>query len=224
MGYIKPEIYQSLCTDFNQSLPKIFIETGTFKGGIPARMLDEDGTLEPFDKIYTIELGHDICKIASRRFKLLEKGPVEPNILHTNEMDPEFKKDSTETYCDGKLSLINDDSKSGLQKLLPTINEPCCFWLDAHAGASKYARGEEDCPLLQELDIIAQHDIKNHIIAIDDSNLLGTVQKDEFGNIVCDYSNITLDIVQQKILNINPNYDIGIYDPYDMQMLVAIAK
>ena len=56
MGYIKPEIYQSLCADTDKKVPNVFIETGTFKGGIPARMLDEDGTLEPFKKIYTIEL------------------------------------------------------------------------------------------------------------------------------------------------------------------------
>ena len=185
MGYIKPEVYQSLCIDANIELPKIFIETGTFKGGIPLRMLDENGTLDPFEKIYTIELGHDICKIASRRYKLLEQGPVENHILHTDDMDESFNK--VQEYFDNRLVLIQDDSKSALQKLLPTINEPCCFWLDAHAGAAKYAKGDEDCPLLQELDIIAEHDIKTHVIAIDDSHMLGTIQKGNNGKVVCDY-------------------------------------
>ena len=81
MGYIKPEIYQSICVDMNKEVPKVFIETGTFKGGVPLRMLEDNGTLNPFEKIYTIELGYDICKIASRRYKLLEQGPVEKHIL-----------------------------------------------------------------------------------------------------------------------------------------------
>ena len=67
-------------------------------------------------------------------------------------------------------------------------------------------------------------DIKNHIIGIDDSNLLGTIQEDSLGNVICDYSNITLKLVKEKILKINPSYDIGIYSPYNMEMLIAFIK
>jgi len=28
------------------------------------------------------------------------------------------------------------------------------FWLDAHAGSTKYARGDDDVPLLKELSIL----------------------------------------------------------------------
>ena len=73
MGYILPEIYQSICHENNLELPKIFIETGTFKGGIPHRMLETYGTFDPFEKIYTIEIDEDICKVASKRYKLFEK-------------------------------------------------------------------------------------------------------------------------------------------------------
>ena len=224
MGYIKPETYQSICYDNNIVFPKIFIETGTFKGGIPLRMLEEDKTLEPFNKVYTIELGTQNCQIASRRYKLLENGSVTNEILHTDDLDESFIEGNHHTFFNDKLTLNNADSKKALQELLPTINEPCCFWLDTHAGASKYARGEEDCPLLQELDIIATHNIKNHIISIDDSDLLGKKQRNSLGNIICDYSNITLELVKEKILKINPSYDIGIYNPYNMEMLIAFVK
>ena len=224
MGYITPETYQSICYHNNIEVPKILIETGTFKGGVPLKMLEDNKTLEPFDRVYTIELGIENCQIASRRYKLLENGNVEKEILHTDEQDNNFIKNNYNTYFNNKLTLINADSKAALQELLPTINEQCCFWLDAHAGATKYSRGEEDCPLLQELDIIATHNIKNHIIGIDDSNLLGTIQEDSLGNVICDYSNITLKLVKEKILKINPSYDIGIYSPYNMEMLIAFVK
>ena len=40
MGYILPEIYKSVCNDISQSLPEIFIETGTAKGGTPHTIMD----------------------------------------------------------------------------------------------------------------------------------------------------------------------------------------
>ena len=60
------------------------------------------------------------------------------------------------------------------------------------------------------------------MIAIDDAHMFGIEQLDSVGNIVCDYSDIPYEIVKEKILNINQNYDIGIYKPYEMEMLLAI--
>ena len=52
MGYILPEIYKSVCNDISQSLPEIFIETGTGKGGTPHTIMDRTGKLdECFTKI-----------------------------------------------------------------------------------------------------------------------------------------------------------------------------
>ena len=221
MGYIKPEIYQSICVDMNKEVPKVFIETGTFKGGVPLRMLEDNGTLNPFEKIYTIELGYDICKIASRRYKLLEQGPVEKHILHTDEMDETFTSNSWQEYFNGKLTLCHGDSAHELKNVLSHIDEPCCFWLDAHGGDIKYASTDE-VPLLKELEIIKSHHIKNHVIAIDDAHLFGKIQYDKNGNIVCDYSNVSLEVIKEKILEINPSYDVGVYAPYQMEMLLAL--
>jgi len=52
--------------------------------------------------------------------------------------------------------------------------------------------------------------------------LFGQKQYDSNGNMVCDYSEITLDKVKSLLLDINPNYDIGIYKPYNMEMVLAI--
>jgi len=220
MGYILPETYKALIKDLDKQLPNIFVETGTFKGGVPLTMLEKNGHLDPFEKVYTIELGYELCKIASRRFQLLEQGPCAGSTLHTDDKDEEFIYNSWQTYFDDRLTLCHGDSAYELESVMQKINEPCCFWLDAHGGATKYASSEE-VPLLKELEVIKNHHIKDHIIAIDDAHLFGSEQYDKSGNIVCDYSHVTFDIVKEKILEINPSYDVGLYAPYNMEMIMA---
>ena len=70
MGHIETNIIQNFVFDNNN--PKIFIETGTFKGGTPQFMLD-DGSFEYWKKIYTMEINPEMCKIASKRYSLYEK-------------------------------------------------------------------------------------------------------------------------------------------------------
>ena len=174
MGYILPEIYKSVCTDIQQSLPEIFIETGTAKGGTPHTIMDRTGKLdECFRKYYTIELGEDICKIASKRYKYFEEYNFTPpyNLMHCDEIDKDFNKE--QEYFNNRVKLINGDSGVEVGKILKDVNESCCFWLDAHSGKESYARGGTDVPLIQELDHIKNHHIKNHIIAIDDAHLFG---------------------------------------------------
>ena len=222
MGYILPEIYQSISSDFEKDMPKVFIETGTFKGGVPHRMLETNGYFNPFEKLYTIELSEDICRVASKRYKLFMEndGDLSKFDFHTDEKDESFS--GSEYYFDNKLKLICGDSSEVLKDVLSELDEPACFWLDAHAGASKYARGDCDVPLLKELDVISKHHIKNHILAIDDAHMLGTQQLDSNGNVTCDYSDIPYELVKDKIKNINQNYDVGIYKPYEMEMVLAI--
>ena len=222
MGYILPEIYQSISNDMQKTMPKVFVETGTWVGGVPAKIMNDYNDLIVFDKYYTIELGKNIAQRAANKYRLFEKYNCDTTQFdaHTDEPDETFS--DRQEYFNGKLTLINGDSTEMLTKLLPMIDEPICFWLDAHAGAQKYARGTDDVPLLTELDAIKNHHIKDHIIAIDDAHLLGQRQYDKNGNVICDYSHVSYDIVKDKLLEINPSYNVGIYDPYDMQMVIAV--
>ena len=222
MGYILPEIYQSLCQEHDRELPKVFIETGTWLGGVPAKTMYDYGDLVVFDKYYTIELGEKISQRAANKYKLFEEHNCDISKFDPFEdrVDTSFSKQ--QEYFNGKLTLINGDSTEMLKELLPVIDEPICFWLDAHAGAAKYASGEDDVPLMKELEVISNHHVKNHIIAIDDAHLFGQKQYDANGNMICDYSEITFDKVKSLILDINSNYDVHIYKPYDMEMVLAI--
>ena len=222
MGYILPEIYESMAKSTKSDLPRILIETGTFKGGLAYRYLEKYGSVDPFRKLYTFELGEEICQIASKRFKLFEEyiGDTSQFDLHTDDKDLEFK--SKQTYMHDTIELINSDSVRGLNQLLPTIDERCCFWLDAHAGASKYARGPKDVPLLDELEIIANHHIKNHIIAIDDAHMFGKIQYHSKTNEpICDYVETNQENVFKELKKINNNYTVEYNSPYGSLMLYA---
>lgn len=231
MGYILPKNYIGACIKHNTEMPKIFIETGTFKGGVPHRIMEmrvhskESPILDDaFSIYYTIELDRQIYSIAAYRYRMFEEFnfSVTKDLIHSDEMD--FITEPIASFFDGRLNLINNDSAIGLSELLPTISVKCAFWLDAHSGAQKYARGIDDVALFRELEEINKHPIKNHIIAIDDIGLFGTMQIDQkTGQPSCDYTNVSLDDVVDAIKSINPNYKIEIAAPYNMPMLLAVA-
>ena len=89
-----------------------------------------------------------------------------------------------------------------LKNVLENLNETACFWLDAHSGAQQYAKGNQDVPLLTELEHIKNHSIKNHIIAIDDAHLFGERQVNGRGEIVCDYTDVSYERVCFSFSNI----------------------
>lgn len=98
---------------------------------------------------------------------------------------------------------------------LQAINDRITFWLDGHYSGGETHYVNTKCPLLQELDIIAQHPRHDHTLLIDDVRLLGT---DEF-----EY--ITLESVKKRILDINPAYEITFVPGYqDRDILVAQVK
>jgi hypothetical protein len=215
MGHITTEYINTLSKD----KPSVFIETGTFKGGIPQLML-EDGTFNQWEKIYTIELNEEMCKIASKRYSLYEAG--QPFDRDTDEKDETFN--GRKEFFGGKLVLIQGDSGKKLKDVLSEINEPCVFWLDAHAGAKEgYARGEVDCPLIEELDVISNHNIKNHIITVDDADLLGQIQYNG-GDIVCDYSDMTREKVESMLKSINSDFSVSYPEPFGQSMLVSLER
>ena len=215
MGYITTDYVNSL----TNKKPSIFIETGTFKGGVPQMMI-EDGTFNQWKKVYTIELSEEMCKIASKRYSLYESG--EPFDRNTDEKDETF--DGRKEFFNGRLVLVQGDSGEKLNEILSEIDEPCVFWLDAHAGAKEgYARGEVDCPLIEELNCISKHHIKNHVVTVDDASLFGRVERKD-GEIVCDYSNVTKDRIESILKEINSDFEINYTNPFNQLMLTSLVK
>ena len=103
-----------------------------------------------FDQIWTIELGDRLYAEAQEKFRDARN-----------------------------VELIHGDSGRELGRLVPTLDAPALFWLDAHysggplRGATS-ARGEKDTPILEELDHILGAAETRHVVAIDDARLFGT--------------------------------------------------
>lgn len=93
-----------------------------------------------FSKIYTIELDKKLFLKSNRKY---EKYP--------------------------HIKILFGDSSRILPKLLKNIKKPCLFWLDAHYSKGITAKGIKNTPIMEELAVILKHNIKNHIILIDDA-------------------------------------------------------
>jgi len=72
----------------------------------------------------------------------------------------------------GHISILQGDSGEVLGNLLPSITEPCLFWLDAHYSGGPTAKGRIETPLLQELQHVLHHPVAGHVILIDDARCL----------------------------------------------------
>ena len=66
------------------------------------------------------------------------------------------------------VTLLHGDSSTRLREVLAGLQEPALFWLDAHYSGPVTARGPLDSPIVQELDAIAAHPVRGHVVLIDD--------------------------------------------------------
>jgi len=115
---------------------KIFLETGTYKGEMINAVKNQ------FEKIYSIELNHDLVQDAQTKFKRYEN-----------------------------IYIFEGDSAKKLPFVMDKINTPCVFWLDGHYSGYATSKGEKDTPIVEELQTISNHPIHTHVILIDDARL-----------------------------------------------------
>ncbi len=98
-----------------------------------------------FEQVQSIELDHFLFERAQRRFR---------------------------SYS--HVRILHGDSASLLPLALATVNRPTLLWLDAHYSGGITACGDQQSPILVELDHIFRHPIRGHVIVIDDARLFGT--------------------------------------------------
>jgi hypothetical protein len=112
-------------------------------------------------------------------------------VLHTIELSENYynffdsiKKEQNYTNVVNHLGATENLLSDILQSL--NSNERVVFWLDGHWSSFDTARGEKDCPLLDECSIIdSTYKSNKAVILIDDYRLFGT-------NLVEDWSEVTL--------------------------------
>jgi hypothetical protein len=123
-----------------------------------------------FRKIYSIELG---AQIAVRARRLLRPYP--------------------------HIQVLQGDSASLLPQILEGVSEPCLFWLDGHYSAGITAKGDLETPVMQELETILGHPVKDHVILIDDARCFDGTH---------DYP--TLDGVSEFVAAHRPNFAFSV--------------
>jgi len=127
--------------------------------------------LNNFEEIHSIELSEHFYNLAKTKFK---------RHYHIN--------------------IHNGDSGKILASVVAKINDKCLFWLDGHYSGGSTAKGDKNCPVIEELNAIAKFPSpKNHIILIDDARLF---------NGTYDYP--TIEEIQIVLNNINPNYKVKV--------------
>lgn len=116
-----------------------------------------------------------------------------------------------EKYKDNKgVIIVLGDSSKVLKSIISKINKSITFWLDGHycEPTTTFSNEAGWFPILQELDAIKQHKIKNHTILIDDWRC--------FDRSYPYYTqhNISQEMIKNKILEINSNYKFSYEDGY----------
>lgn len=154
-----------------------FVETGSHVGDTIQLVLDCG-----FNKVISIELSDYFYNECKNRFK-----------------------------NNNKVNLIKGDSCKVLWSSIENENSRMTFWLDGHYSGLKEnigrnlpgdtAYGDYEFPILQELDAIQKHHIKNNNILIDDIRCWKGIH-------------ISIDDVISKLLNINKNYIIKTIDGF----------
>ena len=95
---------------------------------------------DKFQKIVSIELGTSLYRRARRKFRRFSH-----------------------------IRILQGDSAQVLGSLLPTLREPCLFWLDAHYSGGITAKGSQETPIVNELIQVLSHPVPGHVILIDDA-------------------------------------------------------
>lgn len=121
-------------------------------------------------------------------------------------------------YCknrfsgNNKVSLYFGDSAELLNSVIEDVDERMTFWLDGHYSGGDTAFGKFEFPIIQELETIEKHKIKNNIILIDDIRCWNG-------------GNIQIDEVIFRLKKINSNYIITTLDGYTKNdILLAYTK
>ncbi len=82
-----------------------------------------------------------------------------------------FKNAVQKFKNDSNVFIILGDSGKEIKRLLKVLKSPALFWLDGHFSGGKTAKAKINTPVFQELESIFNHEIKNHVILIDDARL-----------------------------------------------------
>jgi len=110
--------------------------------------------------------------------------------LITIEIDPKLHAAARAQFPSPKIRYVLGDSVGELRKIAQECREPAFFYLDAHFSGEGTGKGQQDVPLIEEMQILGKR-AQADCIVVDDLRLFGTNRNQE------DWSRITRDSILQ---------------------------
>lgn len=106
----------------------------------------------------------DTARWASEHFK---------RVITVEVSEVMYQKATSRTHNTENIEFHLGSSRQKLREIVPKLDSPAIFWLDAHWCSWKTGGKDDECPLLEELEIInaSPHE---HFILIDDARLFLT--------------------------------------------------
>lgn len=175
---------------------KIYIETGFYYGESALKAFDSG-----FEQVYSCDINE----------KFVENG----------------KKIFADKIAKNEFFIFHGRSTDILKTILENLEHEAVFFLDAHDLNYEDTKKEEwdikdECPIIEELDLIKNHKIKNHTIIVDDLRMFG------YGCAPGTWAykkNINPKKIYNKLKEINENYNFAIEDGIcEKDILVAFIR
>ncbi len=91
--------------------------------------------------------------------------------LFTIELSDMLYKKATNRFKDNEnIKVLNGDSGKVLNNIISELTKPTLFWLDGHYSEGFTAKGDKECPVVEELNaILDANNYKSFVILIDDA-------------------------------------------------------
>ena len=91
-------------------------------------------------------------------------------VIHSIEIYKPLYEENVKKFSKYKHIFLHiGDSAYVLPKIMNDIREPVIFWLDGHFSGRGTGKGSTSTPIMKEVQSISNHEIKNHVILIDDA-------------------------------------------------------
>ena len=117
---------------------RTWVETGTYLGFMVEELRCD------FDRIITIELDAELCRIVRQRFAGLSH-----------------------------IEVVEGDSGHKLREVCAGLSEPAIYWLDGHFQPNIGTMMGGETPVLHELETLFKHWRPGTVVLIDDARLFG---------------------------------------------------
>ncbi len=90
--------------------------------------------------------------------------------IHSVELSEELHERAKKKFeGNSKVVLWRGDSGKVLADVLTHVDTKALFWLDGHYSAGITAKGDKECPILEEIDAIFDGVDLGHVLLIDDA-------------------------------------------------------